>query len=97
LNSLKQQNNLDGFNRLVSETRAKSDSLFEISKKYKLSEDQRETYTTEGGYPSLDGDYTVFGEVVEGMEVVDQIAAVETDAANRPAVDVKMEMEVIQE
>jgi peptidyl-prolyl cis-trans isomerase B (cyclophilin B) len=97
LNSLKQQNNLDGFNRLVSETRAKSDSLFEISKKYKLSEDQRETYTTEGGYPSLDGDYTVFGEVVEGMEVVDKIAAVETDAANRPAVDVKMEMEVIQE
>jgi cyclophilin family peptidyl-prolyl cis-trans isomerase len=44
-----------------------------------FSDEQREIYTTIGGYPSLDGDYTVFGEVTEGMEVVDKIAALETD------------------
>lgn len=44
-----------------------------------------------GGYPSLDGEYTVFGQVVEGMDVVDAIAAVETDSSDKPKEDVKIE------
>lgn len=47
-----------------------------------------EVYRTEGGTPHLDMQYTVFGEVVEGMDVVDRIAAVETDASDRPLDDV---------
>lgn len=43
-----------------------------------------------GGYPSLDGEYTVFGQVVEGMDVVDAIAAVETDSSDKPTEDVKI-------
>ena len=47
-----------------------------------------EVYRTEGGTPHLDMQYTVFGKVVEGMDVVDKIAAVETDANDRPLDDV---------
>ena len=45
---------------------------------------------------TLDGEYTVFGEVVEGFDVLDKIAAVEVDQYNRPLKDIKMEMEVIK-
>lgn len=56
----------------------------------KFTAEQRKIYTTVGGTPHLDGDYTVFGELVEGMEVVDKIAAVETGAADRPVKDVRI-------
>jgi len=53
-------------------------------------------YTTVGGYPSLDHEYTVFGELVEGFDVLDKIAAVETDRYDRPLEDIEMTMEVIK-
>lgn len=52
--------------------------------------EQREAYSTVGGTPHLDGAYTVFGEVVEGMDVIDAIQKVETDAADRPKEDVRI-------
>lgn len=52
--------------------------------------EQVEAYTTVGGAPFLDGDYTVFGEVVKGMEVVDKIAAQQKDGADRPVEDIKI-------
>ncbi|CAN5267031.1 peptidylprolyl isomerase [soil metagenome] len=51
---------------------------------------RREVYKTIGGTPHLDGKYTVFGEVVSGLEVVDKIASAKTDANNRPVTDVRM-------
>ena len=56
------------------------------------NEEQRRIYTTEGGTPQLDMEYTVFGRVVEGFEVIDKIAAVRTDGRNRPVEDVKMKV-----
>src|SRR5699024_5684366 len=53
----------------------------------RLSELQREVYTTIGGVPHLDGNYTVFGEVIQGLEVIDSIAAVRTDNFDRPTED----------
>ena len=49
-----------------------------------LTEEQILAYTTIGGTPHLDGRYTVFGEIIEGLDIVDKIAAVETDENNRP-------------
>ena len=54
-----------------------------------LSDEQRKAYTTVGGFPSLDNNYTIFGEVIEGMEVVDAIAKQETDRNDRPMKDIK--------
>ena len=58
--------------------------------------EQAEVYGTVGGTPFLDGDYTVFGEVVEGMEVIDKIAAVQCGPMDRPVEDVKMKMSVVE-
>lgn len=57
----------------------------------KFSPEQREAYTTVGGAPHLDGSYTVYGEVIEGMEVVDKIAAAKRDRNDRPLEDIKIE------
>lgn len=58
--------------------------------------EESEVYATVGGTPFLDGDYTVFGEVVEGMEVIDKIAAVPCGPMDRPIEDVKMKMSIIE-
>ena len=61
-----------------------------------IPEYQRATYRTIGGVPHLDQNYTVFGEVVQGMDVIDQIAAIPTDDFDRPMVDQKMELTVLR-
>ena len=53
-------------------------------------------YEENGGTPFLDNDYTVFGEVVEGMEVIDKIANVQTAPGDRPIEDVKMKVSVVK-
>ncbi len=56
----------------------------------KFTPEQRKAYTTIGGTPFLDGQYTVFGQVVQGMDVVDKIANVQRDKNDRPKKDVKI-------
>lgn len=60
------------------------------------SDAQREAYKAVGGRPDLDQDYTVFGEVVSGMEVVEQIAEVERGAYDRPLEDVVIENIIVK-
>lgn len=62
----------------------------------KYTDEQYKAYQTIGGYPPLDMDYTVFGEVIEGLDVVDKIAAVKRDRKNRPLEDVKMTIKIIK-
>ena len=57
---------------------------------YKFSEQARIDYTTIGGTPHLDGNYTVYGEVLTGMDVVDKIAQARTNRANRPREDIRI-------
>ena len=95
LTKFKKENDQVGFNIYVAELREKVDSIFNASdEKYTYTPEQREVYTTIGGYPSLDGEYTVFGEVVDGMDVVDKIVDVETDQNNRPLEDINMQMKL---
>lgn len=64
----------------------------------KYSSEQREAYTTVGGTPFLDNNYTVFGEVEEGMDVVDAIQQTKTGAGDRPEEDICMlAVEVIED
>jgi peptidyl-prolyl cis-trans isomerase B (cyclophilin B) len=73
-----------------------SDQLDTIAKtyteyeKYTLPEAHRTVYKSEGGIPHLDQNYTIFGEVVKGMEIVDAIAKVETNNSDRPVEDVRI-------
>lgn len=84
---------------MASRDRIKADSLlrsvdtaveaeFKDYKGHLISEEARAVYREIGGTPFLDGEYTVFGEVVEGLEIVDKIAAVKTDRNDRPEEDV---------
>lgn len=55
-----------------------------------VSAEKIKAYTTNGGAPHLDGEYTVFGKVIKGLEVIDKIAAVQKDGGDRPVEDIRM-------
>jgi cyclophilin family peptidyl-prolyl cis-trans isomerase len=55
-----------------------------------VSPEKIKAYTSVGGSPHLDGEYTVFGKVIKGLEVIDKIAAVQKDGADRPLEDIQM-------
>jgi cyclophilin family peptidyl-prolyl cis-trans isomerase len=89
LQKLKTENPKE-FNRRLREIKQKIAFEFALSNKIEFSEEQRELYTTIGGLPELDGDYTVFGEVISGFEVINKIASLPVDKNNRPYADVKL-------
>ena len=84
--------NNSAFNKLI-EAIKKQDN-FKITK---IPDYKRTIYKTIGGTPHLDNNYTVFGELVEGLDVIDKLAAVKTDKNDRPIEDVKMTIKVIVE
>ena len=67
-------------------------NMIEAQNGMHFSEKQKQLYSTVGGSPWLDGAYTVYGEVIQGMEVIDKIAAVRTQPGDRPVDDVRMTM-----
>lgn len=62
----------------------------------KFTPEQKDIYKTIGGAPFLDGSYTVFGEVVLGMQMIDNICTVKVDRNDRPLTDVKMTVSVVE-
>jgi len=71
-------------------TDSQLDSYVGANKHLPFTPEQRLTYTTLGGVPQLDNAYTIFGEVIEGFEVIDKISSVTTDQRNRPVSDIKI-------
>ncbi|MBO7277131.1 MAG: peptidylprolyl isomerase [Bacteroidales bacterium] len=61
-----------------------------------FNQTQKDAYTNIGGVPFLDYEYTVFGEVIEGLEVIDKIAKVQKDRFDRPVEDVKMTISIVE-
>lgn len=97
IQKLRLEKNQAGLNNLQSEIVAQLESEFkDKASQYVMSDEMKEVYKTVGGTPFLDNAYTVFGEVVEGLEVIDKIAAVETAPGDRPKSDVKMKIKVIK-
>lgn len=64
---------------------------------YTYTDAELQRYMQEGGAPHLDGEHTVIGEVIDGMEVIDQIAKVETDASEWPLREIEVRMEVVEQ
>ena len=83
------------FNRRLREIKDKIAVEYALSHKLEFTAQQRKIYTTKGGLPELDGDYTVFGEVVSGFDVVEKIASLKTDKNSRPYTDVKLVVRVL--
>ncbi len=69
---------------------------FENQKNFHYSPEQKKLYLEVGGTPFLDRDYTVFGRVIKGLDVIDKIAAVQTQRGDRPVEDVKMKIKSIK-
>jgi cyclophilin family peptidyl-prolyl cis-trans isomerase len=67
----------------------------ELGPEFHYSEEQKAVYRTLGGTPHLDGGYTVFGEITEGFEVIDKIAAVPTGNGNKPVQTVSMKIKIL--
>lgn len=68
----------------------------EVRKNCQWTAEQKEVYKTLGGVAFLDYDYTVFGEVIDGLDVIDKIAAVQTAYGDKPVKDVAMTIEIIE-
>ena len=85
---LQQANDRDNFMAKYNAFAEQNKDALAAIKTISYTKEQKEIYSTIGGTPHLDMDYTVFGEVVEGLDVVDKIAVVKTDRANRPIEDV---------
>lgn len=95
IQKLRSAQDQEGLMKLQNELIALLEKEFE-NVNMTMPEQMKKDYMTIGGTPFLDNEYTVFGEVVEGLEVIDAIAAVETMPGDRPKKDLKMKIEIIK-
>lgn len=87
--ALRRARNQEGLRALQDSLASEAEALADKNPAT-FTDEQRQAYTTIGGTPHLDGDYTVFGEVISGMDVVDSIQKVATGPSDRPVKDVKV-------
>jgi cyclophilin family peptidyl-prolyl cis-trans isomerase len=88
------ENKLDSLNMINGVAINFVEEEFKKQTGFKFSDEQLKAYSTIGGAPHLDGGYTVFGEVIEGLDIIDKIASVEKGGSDRPKVDVRMYMKI---
>lgn len=91
LKKLKEEKKVAEFRELAESVKDRIETEYSLAPgTIEFSPEQRKAYTTIGGYPDLDGKYTIFGECILGFEVIDKIAALDVDKNNRPFTDVKI-------
>lgn len=91
LKKLKEEKKVTEFRDLAQQIKDKIETQFNLNPNILIfTEQQRNAYTTVGGYPDLDGKYTIFGECIAGFEVIDKISVLKTDKNDRPLADVKI-------
>jgi len=98
LDTLRKQKKVKEFREIAN--KIKQDIAFEWNAntdKIYMQDEKRQAYTEEGGVHHLDKEYTVFGEVIAGFEVIDKIAALPTDGNDRPLTDVKIKVRILNE
>jgi len=88
------QNNLVAYKELAFKYKDLVEEKYGIKSSIDIPSNRLESYSTIGGSPHLDGAYTVFGMVVEGMDVIDKIASVQTGPNNKPTEDVAMTISI---
>jgi len=87
----------DGIMKLQEELNAKTNQIIKEQGPFKFTQEQVDAYMSVGGTPFLDNDYTVFGEVIDGMKTVDKIESSGTDMSDRPRKDIRIiSMEIIK-
>ena len=87
---MRKENDEQGLYELQEKLIAQAEAEAAKQPEFHFTPEQIEAYTTVGGAPHLDGEYTVFGEVVEGLEIVDKIQQMKTDRSDRPEEDIKI-------
>lgn len=87
---MRKANDENGLYDLQEKLFAEAQEMAAKQPEFHFTPEQIEAYTTVGGTPHLDGEYTVFGEVVKGLDIVDKIQQVKTDRSDRPEEDVKI-------
>lgn len=92
--NMMQSERMEEYEALIESLVPKLEEKYGPIKRYTLTDEQRKLYTTIGGTPHLDNDYTVFGEVVEGLEVIDKLCDVSTGPNDKPVEDIRMAMTV---
>lgn len=92
-----QNTNVAEYNKLAKRINHDMDSICRATPgSHYFTKEEHEAYSTVGGSPHIYGDYTIYGEVVEGLEVISKISNLETNAVNRPNKDVRMKIRVLQ-
>ena len=92
---LQRANDMQGLQNLQDQISKDASGELAIVEAFKIPADVKKAYTTVGGTPHLDDAYTVFGEVIEGLDVIDKIAAVTKGNNDRPVENVTMRMSII--
>ncbi|WP_278996261.1 peptidylprolyl isomerase [Prevotella disiens] len=94
--TLRRNRDRAGLQALQDQIIEKTKRICKEKGKPQFTEEQVETYTTIGGTPFLDNQYTVFGEVLEGLDVVEKIQNTATERGDRPKNDISMTIEVME-